>query len=335
MVEGYFVVDMQHHYIPPAALALAGRTSEYDFATSLTRFKKAYNVMTDIEADVAFMDIAGIDTAILSTGSFTPNGYQFCRELNTGYAKVVRRYPERFRGLIHVYPLEDEARNRDEIKRGVEELGLFGLALVSSYGETTADSPLMDHMYESAVAYDMPVYIHPTIRTNLWGGGRYDMYTTVSREYDIIKAYTEILFGVVPRFPGLKVIVAHFGGGLPTIKGRLLAWHQPEYLPIPPESRRQGLSIEEAKEFGVYDDFESRGKNFLFDSAGFGGWLPVVKSAFETLGPDHICFGSDYPYELNKPAYTKRAIEQMTGIDAPHEDKKKFFGANLRKIFRF
>jgi len=335
MIEGHFVIDMQHHYIPLEALKFVGKTSEYDYATSLSRFKKAYSVMTDIEADLAFMDAAGIDAAILSTGSFTPNGYEFCRECNTGYSKAVRQYPEKFKGLIHVYPRDNAAGNRDEIKRGVEELGLFGLALVSSCGEITADSPLMDHLYESAVAYDMPVYIHPTIRTNLWGGDRYDMYTTISREYDIAKAYMETLFGVIPRFPELKVIVAHFGGGLPTLKGRLLAWHQPEYLPIPPESRRQGLSIEEAKEFGAYDDFESRGKNFLFDSAGLGGWLPVIKSAFETLGADHICFGSDYPYELNKPAYTKKALVQMTTLNVCAEDKEKFFGGNLKKVFRF
>jgi predicted TIM-barrel fold metal-dependent hydrolase len=335
MVKGYFVIDMQHHYIPPDALQFAGKTSEYDFSTSLTRFKKAYGVMTDIEADVAFMDIAGIDAAVLSTGSFTPNGYKFCHECNSGYSKAVRRFPDRFKGLIHVYPLDDTARNRDEIKRGVEELGLFGLALVSSYGAITPDSPVMDYLYESAIAYDMPVYIHPTIRTTLWGGDRYDMYTTVSREYDIVKSYVETLFGVVPRFPELKVIIAHFGGGLPTLKGRLLAWHQPEHLPIPPESRRQGLSIEEAKELGAYDDFESRGKNFIFDSAGLGGWLPVIRSAFETLGADHICFGSDYPYELNKPVYTNRAIQLMTGIDTSREDKEKFFGGNLKKVFGF
>jgi len=51
----------------------------------------------------------------------------------------------------------------------------------------------------------------------------------------------------------------------------------------------------EAKELGTFDDFEDRLKNILFDSAGYGGWLPVIKAAFETLGKDHVCFGTDYP----------------------------------------
>ena len=160
------------------------------------------------------------------------------------------------------------------------------------------------------------------------------MYTTVSREYDVVKSFVEILYGVLPRFPELKVIMAHLGGGLPTLKGRLLAWHQPENIPIPPESRRHGLSIDETKELGLYQDFESRLKNVLFDSAGYGGWTPVIRSALETLGADHTCFGSDYPYELEKPAYAKKALLQINRLDVPAEDRKKYFGGNLKKEFR-
>ena len=334
MIDGQFVIDMQHHHIPADALRYVGKTREYDFATSLKRFKKAYDVMTSIDADLAYMDGAGIDMAILSTGALVSNGLEFCRACNSGYARVVRQHSTRFRGMIHVYPLDDAQRNRDEIKRSVEELGLFGLALVSSYGDMTLDAKEMDPLYESAVAYDMPVFIHPTIRTGLWGGTRYDMHTTISREYDILKSFVEVLHGVLPRFPALKVIVAHFGGGFSALKARLLAWHQPENIPIPEDSRRHGLSIHESKAFGLYQDFEARCRNVLFDSAGMGGWLPVIRSAFETLGPDHICFGTDYPYELDKAPYVKKVLEDINRVEMGNAEKKKFFGDNLKKVFR-
>ena len=227
MIDGQFVIDMQHHHIPRDALRYVGKTREYDFTTSLKRYTKAYDVMTSIDADLAYMDGAGIDMAILSTGAFVSNGLEFCRACNTGYARVLKQHPKRFRGMIHVDPFDDARLNRDEIKRSVEELGLFGLAMVSSYGDMTLDARELDPLYQSALAYGMPVFIHPTIRTGLWGGNRYDMHTTISREYDILKGFMEILHGVTPRFPGLKVIVAHFGGGFSALKGRLLAWHQP------------------------------------------------------------------------------------------------------------
>ena len=72
----------------------------------------------------------------------------------------------------------------------------------------------------------------------------------------------------------------------------------------------------------------------LFDSAGYGGWLPVMKSAMEVLGPDHLCFGSDYPYELRDPGYVKQTIEGIKALDFPDEEKNRFLGLNLKDLFR-
>lgn len=335
MIGNEMVIDMQHHYIPADALKHVGNTYEYDFTVTLERFRKAYQVMTDIEADLRYMEEAGIDAAILSTGSFVSNGFAFCQACNTGYGKVVREHPQRFRGMIHVDPLQDAQRNIDEIRRSVEELGLFGLALVSSYAAVTLDDPVLDPMYESAVRFDMPIFVHPTIRTNLWGGDRYDMHTTISREYDILKSFVELLHGVLPRFPELKIVMAHLGGGFPTIKGRMLAWHQPPHIPLPEDYRRHGLTVHQAQEFGLVDDFEARCRNVLFDSAGIGGWAPAIRAAFETLGSDHICFGTDYPYELGQAFYVRKVLADIDGFDIAADDKRKFLSGNLRRMFRF
>ena len=329
-----FVVDMQAHHIPPEALKLVGKTSEYDYTIGLKRFKKAYDMMTDSEAQLKWMDDAGIDASILSTASFCGNGSEFCRVCNDGYSKVVKKHPNRFKGVIHVYPFEEKTV-KDEIKRGVEELGLWGVGIVSSYEKMTIDSPLMDPIYEAALEYGMPVYVHPTIRNKLWGAGRYDLHLTVTREYDIAKSFVELFYGVLPRFPELIVIYAHFGGGLPALKGRLLAWHQPKEFPLSPNDRGHGLAVDQAREFGLVDDFESRLKNVYFDSAGYGGWMPVFKSAFEALGSDHLCFGTDFPYEVRDPQYVRKMIENIKKIDVPEEDREKFLGGNLKKLFRF
>jgi len=330
------VVDMQHHFIPAEALKLVRKTDEHDFTYGLGRFKREYEQMVDVDEHLRWMDSAGVDMAILSTSSFSPNGFEFCRACNDGYSKVIKTHPERFKGMVHFYPFDDEAKNRDEIKRSVEELGLWGIAAVTSFRDTTIDSPLMDPIFELAVKYDMPVFVHPTIRMSLWGGERYDLFMTVTREYDIVKSFVEIVYGVLPRFPELKVIMAHLGGGLPALKGRLLAWHRPEGFPVPEGvPRRSGLSIEQAEELGLVRDFDLRIKNVYFDSAGYGGWLPVIRSAFETLGSERICLGTDYPYEMNNPKYVKRHIEEISKLEIPKRDKEQFLGKNMKKLFRF
>ena len=209
----------------------------------------------------------------------------------------------------------------------------MGAALATSYWKTTIDSPVLSPLFETALEYSMPVFIHPSVRISMWGGEKYDMYTTVSREYEVAKTVVEMMYGVLPRFPGLKVIVAHLGGGLPALKGRLLAWHQPEGFPIPEEDRRHGLSVHQATELGLVDDFERRLEHVLFDSAGYGGWVPVMESAFRALGSDHLCFATDYPYELDKAPYAKRFLTDVMGFNLPANDKKKFFAENVQKFF--
>lgn len=333
MTNETFIVDMQHHYIPSEALKLVKKTEEYDYTIGQRRFAKSYQMIADVDAHLKWMDDSGITMAILSTGAFAANGYNFCRVCNDGYSETVKKYPNRFRGMIHVYPYDDKGKITDEIKRGVEELGLWGISAVSSYQEMTIDSVLMDPIYERSIEYNMPVYVHPTIRNKLWGGERYDLYNTMSREYDIVKSFVEIIYGVLPRFPDLKLIVAHLGGGLPALKGRLLAWHQPKDFPIPQEYRGHGLAVDQAMELGLVDDFESRLKNIVFDSAGFGGWLPVIKSAFEALGPDHICFGTDYPYELREAKYVRKIIDDINEMEVSKGDKEKFLCENLKNLF--
>jgi len=333
MAKNDFVIDMQAHHIPPEALKLVSKTEEYDYTIGLKRFAKAYAMMSDIDVHLKWMDEAGIDVSILSIASFCNNGPAFCRATNDGYAKVLKKYPNRFRGVVHVYPFEKD-KIKAEIKRGVEELGLWGIGVASSYHNKTIDEPWMDPIYEAAVEYKMPVYVHPTVRVSLWGSGRYDLHLTVTREYDIVKSFVEMIFGVVPRFPDLQVIYPHFGGGLPALKGRLLSWHQPPGFPLPPEERGHGYSVDQAKELGLVDDYESRVKNFLFDSAGYGGWMPVYKAAFEALGADHICYGTDYAYEVRDPRYVRTIIENIKKLDVPKEDREKFLSGNLKRVFK-
>ena len=333
MVDKMFVIDMQNHFIPSGALKLARKTEEYDYTYSIGRFVKAYERMTDIEGHLEWMERSGVDMAILSTAAFVANGYNFCRACNDGYGAVVKKYPGKFKGIIHVFPYDDKEKNREEIKRGVEELGLWGIGVVTSFREMTIDSTIMDPIYEAALQYDMPVYVHPTIRNNIWGGEKFDLFLTASREYDIAKSFVEIIYGVLPRFPELKVIMPHLAGGLPSLLGRFMAKHQPKGFPIPEEDKGQWIPVHRAEELGLVEHFKSLMKNICFDTAGSGGWVPVVKFALEVLGSDHLCFGTDYPYDLNDPKYVKRYIEDIHEIESSEESREQLLGGNLKRLF--
>jgi predicted TIM-barrel fold metal-dependent hydrolase len=94
--------------------------------------------------------------------------------MNDGYAKVLKKYPIGLGGVIHVYPFEKD-KIKEEVKRGVEKLGLWVIGIVTSYRDKTIDEPWMNPIYEAALEYKMPIYVHPTIRVNIWGSGHYDL----------------------------------------------------------------------------------------------------------------------------------------------------------------
>jgi predicted TIM-barrel fold metal-dependent hydrolase len=333
MAKSDFIVDMQAHFIPPEAVKLVSKTDEYDYTIGLKRFKKAYELIQDVDSYLKWMDDAGIDVSVLSTASFCNNGPDFCKATNDGYAKVIKDHPDRFRAMIHVYPFDID-KLKTEVKRGVEELGLWGIGVASSYANKTIDEPWMNPIYEAAVEYKMPLYVHPSIRVDMWGAGKYDLHLTVSREYEVVKSFVEMIYGVVPRYPDLQVIYAHFGGGLPALKGRLLSWHRPPGFPIPEQEQGHGYFIEQAEELGLVAEYESRVKNFIFDSAGYGGWMPIHKAALEALGADHLCFGTDYPYEVREARYVRTVLENVKKLGLPDADREKFLSGNLKKMFK-
>jgi predicted TIM-barrel fold metal-dependent hydrolase len=59
----------------------------------------------------------------------------------------------------------------------------------------------------------------------------------------------------------------------------------------------------------------------------------VIRSAFEALGSEHICFGTDYPYELMKPFYTRKILQDIVKLGLSEADKKKFLSENLKSFF--
>jgi predicted TIM-barrel fold metal-dependent hydrolase len=328
------VIDMQNHYIPSKALKLARKTDEFDFTYSINRFVKAYALMTDIDQHLSWMENAGVDMAILSTAAFAANGYEFCRVCNDGYGEIAKAYPDRFRCMIHVYPKDPVDQNRDEIKRCVEELGLYGIGVVSSYRDMNIDSPLMDPIWEAAVQYNMPVFVHPPLRNDLWGGEKYELFLTASREYDVAKSFIEIVYNILPRYPQLKVIMPHLAGGVTSILGRILSKYQPAGLTIPAEYAGQWIPFEKARELGIIQYYKELTKNMLYDTAGSGGWSPAARFAVEVLGAEQICFGTDYPYDLNHPEYVQRFIEDIRLFDITVEDKNRILGGNLARMFR-
>jgi aminocarboxymuconate-semialdehyde decarboxylase len=56
---------------------------------------------------------------------------------------------------------------------------------------------------------------------------------------------------------------------------------------------------------------------------------PAVLCTAQTVGVDHVVFGSDYP---PVPIPLKRSVKVVQDLDLPEEDKKKILGGNAAKL---
>jgi predicted TIM-barrel fold metal-dependent hydrolase len=106
-----------------------------------------------------------------------------------------------------------------------------------------------------------------------------------------------MIMKLVTAYPGLTVICAHFGGGLP-------------FYALMPE---------------VADAF----RNVYFDTAA-APYLyrpDVYRHVIDLVGQDNVLFGSDYP--LITP---RRYVKDIESIDLPAIAKEKLLGENARRL---
>jgi predicted TIM-barrel fold metal-dependent hydrolase len=333
MTEKVLLIDSHNHFIPEKATELACAADGMDFRDRLKKMAAGYVKNFEIEPRLRLMDEAGVDMVVLHTAAWSPQGIGMCRALNDGYAEAVRKYPERFIGCAHV-PLEGGRETVDELNRAVNGLGLRGLALVSSTLRATVDSEALFPLYERVSDLDIPIFLHPTLRVGVWDGMKYGMTNHVSREYDLLRATVEVFYGVLPKFPDLKFVLPHYGGGIPSLKGRIMAWFEPEGCDIPAKLKNLPKTPRELRELGFDRVFEERFDKIYFDMAGFGGWMPIAESAIKTIRPDRLCFGTDYPFEIHDSRDVREYAQNIKQLPLSDQDKRNILGGNIKRLFK-
>jgi aminocarboxymuconate-semialdehyde decarboxylase len=235
-------IDVHAHYVPASLVETLEREgSRYGISLVETEpachaIRFAYGVtlrpffaklVEDPKRRLASMDAAGIDRQLLSTwcdvfgyGLDTARGTAWHRLLNDSLAAFVQQYPARFSFLASVY-LPDAAGAARELERAVKELSAVG-AIVSANveGVNLGELPL-DELWAAAVELGAPVFLHPTQPNPTPRTRRFALNTIVQYTFDTTLAVGSLVgTGVLDRFPTLRLILSHGGGGWPYLAGR-------------------------------------------------------------------------------------------------------------------
>jgi predicted TIM-barrel fold metal-dependent hydrolase len=285
----------------------------------------SYHDMSDFELQQEVCAKAGITGRIISnpfaaeTISWASKSaaIDIVQSVNDQIAGIVARSPRNW-GLGTLNPLDQSHITEGE--RCLGPLGFKGLLITSSWHGRFLDGEDAFPFWEWAQHAQVPVFIHPP-RVPIGHDQQMDQFKLdelVGRPFDTAMALARmILSGLFDRFPRLKIAVAHMGGGLLPVMGRLdFGWR----LGCEGMPERAMIRCKERP-----SDYLTR---LSVDTMGF--WAPHVREAVEVFGAERVMFGTDYG---PVPIDPKEHVDIVNALPITAEDKDKILWRNAARFF--
>ena len=275
------IIDFHTHIFPPW---LRERRDEYikrDPCFSLL-YSQPEARMTTAEELLANMDEAGIGLSVVLNIGWV--SHELCVKTNDYILDSVSRYPKRLVGFCAIQPAAGDAAIA-ELER-CAKAGAKGIGELRSdvQGFDLADKTTMKPLVDAALKHDLIFLTHSS--------------EPVGHEYSGKGSITpDILYSFITGFPNLKLVCAHWGGGLP-------------FYALMPEVAKSLANV----------FFDTAATVFLYKPE-------VFEQMNQIIGSDKILFGSDYPLVSQN-----RVLAQIQSSQLPEEDKARILGANAQKL---
>ena len=269
-----------------------------------SRFLTITPQMHDMAQRVEEMDATGMDLQVISVT--TPQVYflsgqpaiDLARTCNDYLAGIVRDYPTRFRALASVPLTADSDAAVGEFERCLDDLGMVGAIVGANIDGRPIDDPVFAPFYETLNARKSTMLIHPMVPAGIEVMNQYALAPLVGFMMDTTLAIARLIFsGFFDKYPDIKVIAGHLGATAPYLAGRLdigyRSYPDCEGIAQPPSEYL---------------------KRMYLDTVSF--YVPALHCALETVGAEHIVFGSDYPHVIGDVTGATAVIEQSVPAES-------------------
>lgn len=311
------IIDVHAHYVPRSFLEAIEKEGA-PYGASLRRdggdptilvAGRPYGPITrhyyETKPRLKDMDKARVDMQVLSLNP--PMVYwadpalagRLARLYNDELAATVAGCPGRLAGLATL-PLQDVPAAITEMEWAIRQLGLRGVYIGSNVRGKDLDHPDLLPFFAKAEALRAPVFIHPI---DVVGGERlrsYYLHNGLGNPFDTALAAARLIFGgVLDRFPRLQVCLAHAGGALPYLIGRLDRVYR-----VRKEARA-----------GVRRPPTAYIRRLYYDTITHHG--QALRYLVSLVGADRVALGSDYRFDmgLTDPAGAVQAIRPLARAD--------------------
>ena len=267
------VIDVHSHIITPEfvlSLEKEGRLMDEGFPLP------KYNV----ESHLKWMDEAGVQTSVLTLAAPQPTSADVVRQTNEAAARIKREHPGRFL-FCAALPLPDVSKAIDEAKYALDVLKADGIKLATNVGGQYLGAPELDTLFAVLNERRAVIILHPH-RPEPVNKQVMQQTPLAMQEYltETTRAVSNMISrNVLARYNHIKVVVPHCGA----------------YLPLAVPRMKSLTPVMQANKMVGEIDYEANLRALYYDLAGAHS-PEVIRMMLTITTPDHLLYGSDYPY---------------------------------------
>ena len=275
------LIDSHTHVFSPDVIRNRERYLKTDKCFSMLYSRPSSRLATTDEL-VDSMDKNGIDMSVVC--GFGWAHQELCNEANEYILESIARYPQRLLGMVSLRPEAGDAALYELercVKGGIKGIGEMRPPATSL--DTAFDSlwtPIVKFLIERGLI----CLFHASEPVGHLYPGKGDLTP-------------QVFYPFISRFPGLRIILAHWGGGMP-------------FYALMPEVKKAITNTW----------FDTAASQFLYDPA-------IYRQAIDIIGTEHILFGSDYPLMPQS-----RALREVQDLNISPEDRDQILGINAQKL---
>ena len=234
----------------------------------------------DVTEHLKWMDEAGIETSVLTLAAPQPTSAEVVRKSNEAAARIRKEHPGRFM-FCAALPLPDVQKAIEEAKYALDVLKADGIKLATNVDGQYLGAPELDTLFAVLNERKAVVILHPH-RPEPMNKQVMAQTPLAMQEYlaETTRAVTNMISrNELARYPNVKVIVPHCGA----------------YLPLAVPRMKSLTPVMQANKMVGEIDYEANLRALYYDLAGAHS-PEVIRMMLTITTPDHLLYGSDYPY---------------------------------------
>jgi aminocarboxymuconate-semialdehyde decarboxylase len=275
----------------------------------------------DVEVMLAEAAEAGVTHLLLSpwillvpVRADPDDAVRICRIQNESLAQAAARQPDSRLGVLGAVPLQKPALAATELEALLALPAVHGVEIPASVGGSYVGEDRFAPFWEAAAGTGAVVFVHPT--TTGLGlpalTGHY-LWNSVGNPLETAIAAAQLVAGgMLERYPGLKIVLAHGGGALLTLRGRLR-----QAFAVRPEARADSATAPEDLLRRLYFDSLTHDRTVLADLVAFAG-------------PDHVLLGSDRPFDMG----SDQPVAEIRALGLSPADEQLILGGNAGRLLQ-